>query len=89
MNVVIRIICHCNINPFTAPACKISGLKNANTHACEQYIFMGPVTNPLSVMCILIDFPSRAHAKGEKALVISSLALLLDDFRGTTRQAWQ
>ena len=24
-----------NINPFTAPACKMSGLKDA----CEQYIF--------------------------------------------------
>ena len=25
-------------NPFTAPACKISGLKSAHIHACKQYI---------------------------------------------------
>ena len=68
MNVVIRMICHCNINPFTAQACKISGLKNANTDACKQYIFMGPITNLLSVMCILIEVLSRAHAKGARSL---------------------
>ena len=27
------------INPFTAPACKISGLKRAHIHACKQYIW--------------------------------------------------
>ena len=26
----------CNINPITASACKISGLKNAHIHACTQ-----------------------------------------------------
>ena len=26
-------------NPFTAPACKISGLKSAHMHATEQYIW--------------------------------------------------
>ena len=28
-----------NINPFTAPACKISRQKSAHIHACKQYIW--------------------------------------------------
>ena len=27
------------VNPFTVPACKISGLKSAHIHACKQYIW--------------------------------------------------
>ena len=27
-----------------------------------------PITNPLSILCILIEVLSRAHAKGEKSL---------------------
>ena len=40
-----------HLNPFTAPACKISGLKSAHshTHTCKQYFFSGPVTHPLSL----------------------------------------
>ena len=37
------------INPFTAPACKISGLKDARTHL-KNSLFSGPVTSPFSVM---------------------------------------
>ena len=29
---------HTDINPFTAPACEISGLKNAHMHASKEYI---------------------------------------------------
>ena len=29
---------HWSLNPFTAPSCKISGLKSAHIHACKQYI---------------------------------------------------
>ena len=28
-----------DINPFTAPACKMSWMKNAHIHACTQYIW--------------------------------------------------
>ena len=28
-----------SVNPFTAPACNISGLKSAHIHACKQYIW--------------------------------------------------
>ena len=28
------------VNPFTAPACKISGLKSAHMHACKQYNYL-------------------------------------------------
>ena len=27
-----------SINPFIAPSCKISGLKNAHIHSCKRYI---------------------------------------------------
>ena len=52
-------------------------------------IFDGPVTNLLSTLCILIQILSPAHAKGEKALMISNLALLLFVFPVTAPQAWQ
>ena len=36
-------------NPFTAPACKISGLKDARTHL-KNRIFSGPLTSPFSAV---------------------------------------
>ena len=48
------------INPFTAPACKISGLKSAYTSA--DSIFEGPITNLLSVLCILVEILAHSHA---------------------------
>ena len=55
---------------------------------------MGPTTNPLPVLCVLIEVFSHAHAKGMGgwgggAVVISSLALLLVIFQVTARQACQ
>ena len=52
-----------------------------HTYTPANSIFDGPITNLLSVLSILIDVLSRAHAKGEKALMISNLALLLVIFR--------
>ena len=46
-----------------------------HTYTPENSIFDGPVTNLLSLLCILIEVPSRGHAK------ILSLALLLVVFR--------
>ena len=51
------------LNPFTAPACKISGMKIAHIHVylmkTENSIFDGPITNLLSVL-------SCAPVKGAK-----------------------
>ena len=53
-------------------------------------IFDGPVPNLLSTLCTLIEILPCVHAKGAaKALTVSNLALLLDFFRETARQAWQ
>ena len=38
-----------------------------HTYASSNSIFDGPVTNVLSVLCILIEILSRAHAKGQKS----------------------
>ena len=57
---------HC-VNPFTAPACKISWLKK-HTYTPANSVFDGPITNLLSILCILIEILSRAHAKEEKSL---------------------
>ena len=55
-------------NPFTAPACVGKpGLKSAYVHACKQKIISGPITNLLSVLCILMTVLSNANAKGEKS----------------------
>ena len=43
-------------------------------------IFDGPVTNLLSVRCILIEILSRAHAKEEKGLNVFKLATFLGSF---------
>ena len=39
-----------------------------HTYTPENSISDGPVTNQPSVLCILIETISRAHAKGEKSL---------------------
>ena len=58
-----------DINPFTAPACKFSGLKSAHIHTSEQYnLFDGPAINLPSILCILIEILPRAHAKRQKSL---------------------
>ena len=56
-------------NPFTPQACKISGLKSARIqYMPENSIFDCPVTNLLSVLCILIDVLSHAYVKGGRSL---------------------
>ena len=46
----------------------MSGLKKVHTYMPADSIFHGPVTNILSVLCILIELFSRARAKGGKKL---------------------
>ena len=50
------------VDPFTAPACKISGLKDARTRLQNKCIFT-PKTRLLSVLWILLKIISRASAK--------------------------
>ena len=54
-------------------------------------IYDEAITNLLSILSVLIETISRAHAKGAigKVLMISNLALLLVVFKVTERQAWQ
>ena len=54
------------INPFTAPACQLYRLKSADIHACKTVYLMSPVTNILSISCVLIEVLSCAHAKEAK-----------------------
>ena len=81
-------VCGNIFNPFTAPACKTSGLKGAHIPACKQY-FGWSYTNLLSILGSLVEILSRANAKGERASLISNLALLSVVFRVTARRAWQ
>ena len=53
-----------NINPFTAPACKISWLKDERTHLKTVYF---PVLKRLfSVFCVFMIILSHAGAKKKK-----------------------
>ena len=73
-------------NPFTAPACKISGLKSMPANSRSD----GPATNLLSILCILIEAILHVHAQRKtENLNDSNLAPLLVVFRVTARQAWQ
>ena len=59
-------------NPFTAPACKISGLKKC-THTPSNSRFYGA----LAALCVLMKTLSNAKAKKkQKGLRISNFALL-------------
>ena len=60
-----------------------------HTYTPADSIFDGPITNLVSILCISVEILSRAHAKGEKALMVSSLALLLVIFQVTAWQVWQ
>ena len=50
------------LNPFTAPVCKISGLKSAPIHS----VFDRPITNLLSILYILVEVLSSAQVKRGK-----------------------
>ena len=75
-------------NPFTAPACKISRLKSAHIHACKQYIWWSYTKSTFNTVHFDRNLFPCSYEGGEKALVISNLALLLVIFRVMVRQAW-
>ena len=58
-----------------------------HTYTHPNCMFDGPVTNLLSILSVLIEILSRAHAVGEEALIVSYLALLLVVFRVPARQS--
>ena len=74
------------VNPFTAPACKISGLKNAHVYTCKQYTWWS--YNKSTVHFGKGPF-TCSHEGGKQALMASNVALLLGVFRVTARRAWQ
>ena len=45
------------------------------TYTPANSTFDSPITNLLSILCVLLEVLSIAHAKGRKALNISNLAL--------------
>ena len=51
-----------NINPFTAPSCKLSGLKDERKRP-QNGIFSGLITNLFSVLCVSMKILSHASAK--------------------------
>ena len=51
------------------------------THARLQIAYFdSPVTNLLSILCILIDISSRAHAKGKKDLNVFKFGTFVGRF---------
>ena len=76
------------ITPSLPQPVQFPGSK-VHTYTLANSICDGPVTNLLSILCILIEILSCAHARGMggggEALLISSLALLLVIFRATVR----
>ena len=79
-----------SFNPFTAPACKISGLKIALIRACKQYIrcsYNKSTFNAAHFDKVL----SRAHAKEEKSLSDFKFGTFIGHFQsdGTSSMAVQ
>ena len=60
------------INPFVAPACKISGpLKDARTRQ-QTVLFSGPVRHLLSMLCVLVKILSHASTKQKTKFCLRS-----------------
>ena len=55
------------INPLTAPAQKLSGLKSAHIHPANS-ILDGPITTLLSILFLLVEVLSRAQVKRGESL---------------------
>ena len=69
-------ISRADINLLTAPACTFSRLKNARpVYMPAKCIFDGSITTLLSILRILVEVLSCAHAKRGKSL---------DDFKSGT-----
>ena len=72
---------HVPNNPFTAPDCKISGLKEPQTRL-KNRIFSGPVTHLLSMLSVLMKVLSHACVKKKtKRFKVFKFRLLLVVFK--------
>ena len=54
-----------NVNPFTVPACPISGAEKY-MHMPANNVLCSPMTNPLSVLCALMKMLSYANRGTKK-----------------------
>ena len=69
-----------DVNPFTAPACNFSGLKEARAHA--HSIYSGPLTHLLSMLRALMQlFHVPVQKRRQKSSRVSYLVLLLVVFK--------
>ena len=70
-----------NVNPFTAPACKISWAEGC-TDTPSNSIFSGPITSTfIAVRNYGSPFTCQCEKENRKALRVSNLALLLVVFK--------
>ena len=61
----MRVFGESSFNPFIAPACKISELKDARTRLKNRTV-SGLITNLFAVLCVLIKILSLASVKKEE-----------------------
>ena len=77
------------LNPFSASACKRSGLKSAHIHACKEYIWWSYNKSHFQY-CVYSQKPFTCSCVGGRnAFMVSVLALLLVVLRMTAGQTWQ
>ena len=55
-------------NPFTAQACKTSGLKSARIHACKYNIYQSHDNKSTLILCILMEIVPHANMEEEESL---------------------
>ena len=74
-----------NINPFTAPACKISGLKDARTRLIANSIVSGSInTSTFNAMRFDEDlFTCQCEKRKQRGLSVSKFALIIGRFNDT------
>ena len=58
-----KTVPHVNINPFIASQQTSNFLARKCSHTVANRIFSGPITNLLSIPCILLQFLSHANVK--------------------------
>ena len=76
------MLCSCDIfraliNPFSAPACTFSGLKNAHIHAYKQDLFSSYNKSTLNTVHFDGKSTSEEEEEEERDLIISNTAHLL------------
>ena len=78
-----------SINPFSATACKISGLKSAHILASKQDIWWSCSQSTFNAVHFVQNPPTCSRKGGKKSRNGFKFGTLLVVFRVTARQAWQ